>query len=344
MSHSVLSQILNRYQQSPSSRRSTAEVIRPLLQVGSLLALITGAVFASPVLADPFRSSNAKAIDDKTEAAFKAIFEQGNYPQAQSQLQKASTNEPLAFALMTAMDYINQDWKSFEQNANRTLAVAENLAKTDPLRGNLYTAVGHFLQGAYAVSTEDAITGTPKALAKLKQVLQYLEAAEKVAPNDPEFNLIKGYMDLMIAVNLPFSDPNQAIQRLEKNAAPSYLVFRGIALAYRDLNQPDKALDYTERALQLTPKNPELHYLKGQLLNIQGQKNPALYAAAAPAFQTALQSSDQMPKSLVVQIFSEYCTNQIRVDNKARACNDLKDQIAKLPGVWGPKAKDLPKL
>ncbi len=344
MNYSVLHRLLNRHQQPARSRRSTAGVVHPLLQIGSVLALLTGVVFASPVLADPFRSSSPKAIDDNTEAAFKAIFEQGNYPQAQSQLQKASKTEPLAFALMTAMDYINQDWQSFEQNANRTLAVAETLSKTDPLRGNLYRAVGHFLQGAYTVSTEDAITGTPKALAKLRQVLEYLEAAEKVAPNDPEFNLIKGYMDLMIAVNLPFSDPNQAIQRLEKNAAPSYLVFRGIALAYRDLNQPDKALDYTERALQLTPKNPELHYLKGQLLNIQGQKNPALFAAAVPAFQTALQSSDQMPKSLVAQIFSEYCANQIRVDNKTRACNDMKDQIGKGPGAWGPKAKDLPKL
>jgi hypothetical protein len=43
---------------------------------------------------------------------------------------------------------------------------------------------------------------------------------KKVDPNDPELNLITGYMDLMLAVNLPFSDPAQAIERLEKYGSP----------------------------------------------------------------------------------------------------------------------------
>ena len=175
-------------------------------------------------------------------------------------------------------------------------------------------------------------------------MLKYLDEAEKVAPNDPEFSLIKGYMDVMLAINLPFSDARQSIDRLEKNASPSYLVHRGIALAYRDLNQLDKALEYTERALNLTPRNPEIHYLKAQILNLQAQKNPALFITAAQSYQTALQLSEQLPKGLVAQIFSEHCSNQTRIDNQPRTCNVLRDQIIQLPGVWGPKTKDLPKL
>lgn len=315
-----------------------------LIQIGTIGAFIISLITSGPVLADPFRTTNPKTIDPSTEEAFTSIFQLGDYLKAQSQLQKAAKNEPLAFALLTGIDYLNQDWKSFEQNAERTLTVAQNLVKTDPLRGNLYVAVGHFLQGAYSVSLEDPITGTPKALIKLQQVLKYLDEAEKVAPNDPEFSLIKGFMDVMLAINLPFSDARQSIDRLEKNASPSYLVHRGIALAYRDLNQLDKALEYTEWALNLTPRNPEIHYLKAQILNLQAQKNPALFITAAQSYQTALQLSEQLPKGLVAQIFSEHCSNQTRIDNQPRTCNVLRDQIIQLPGVWGPKTKDLPKL
>ncbi len=78
----------------------------------------------------------------------------------------------------------------------------------------------------YVFQTEGAVSVIPR----LQQVFQYLETAEKVNPTDPELNLLKGYMDLILAVNLPFSSPQEAIQRLETYGSPDYLVDRGIAL------------------------------------------------------------------------------------------------------------------
>jgi hypothetical protein len=72
--------------------------------------------------------------------------------------------------------------------------------------------------------------GPVGALSKLQKVFQYLDEAKKIDPKDPELNLLTGYMDLMLAVNLPFSDPAQAVEKLEKYAAPSYLAYRGIAV------------------------------------------------------------------------------------------------------------------
>ncbi len=66
---------------------------------------------------------------------------------------------------------------------------------------------------------------------RVAKVYAYLGKAEAISANDPELNLIRGYMDLMLAVNLPFTSPDQAIERLEKNAAPRYLVDRGIAIS-----------------------------------------------------------------------------------------------------------------
>jgi len=50
--------------------------------------------------------------------------------------------------------------------------------------------------------------------------LQYLDKAEAVSASD-QLNLIRGCMDLMLAANLPLSNPEQAIARLEKFAGPS---------------------------------------------------------------------------------------------------------------------------
>ena len=64
----------------------------------------------------------------------------------------------------------------------------------------------HFLDGAYVYNEKGAL----EAINKLQLVFKYLDRAEDVDPKDPELNLIKGYMDLLLAVNLPFSKPEQA--------------------------------------------------------------------------------------------------------------------------------------
>lgn len=269
-------------------------------------------LWVSPTLAnDPFRATNQHPIGEKTEAAFRAIFEQGDYKTAEQYLQQAESseaNDPLAYALRASLAYtLNQDFNSLESYGKKTLETATQLTATDPLRGHLYSAVGHFLQGAAAVSRDGAVKGAPQALSKLRSVYEYLDKAEAISSTDPELNVIRGYMDLMLAVNLPFTSPEQAIERLEKFAGPKYLADRGLALAYRDLHRYPEALAAVDRAIQATNDNPELYYLKAQILASQGKKqnNQQISSEAVKNFDKAIAKRTQLPESLVKQIERE---------------------------------------
>lgn len=277
----------------------------------SLAAVMTLSLWGSPSWAgDPFRSSNPCDIGDKTEAAFKAMFEQGNYTEAKQYITEAVQSEekdPLAHALRAGLAFTEGDGATLNTYATKTLEAAESLKSQDPLRGNLYLAVGYFLEGAYLLQNKDQIG----AVSKLQQVFQSFDEAEKLSPNDPELNLIKGYLDLLLAVYLPFSNPDQAIQRFQSNAAPEYLVYRGIASAYRDLKQYDKALDYINKTLQVTPNNPEVLYLKGQILRKLGnqQQDLALLKQAQDYLTQSEAKKEQLPKD--VQKAIDYDKNKV---------------------------------
>lgn len=267
-------------------------------------------LWANPTLAgDPFRTSstsNPRNIGNKTEAAFNELFQKGNYQTAKRYLIEAESseaNEPLTHAMRGSLAYLERDWNTLQSSASKTLETAQTLKEQDPLRGNLYIAVGYFLEGTYLYEKEGPIP----AVTKLQQVFQYIDAAEKASADDPELNLLKGYMDLILAVNLPFSNPEQAIERLEKHAAPDYLVNRGIAVAYRDLKQYDKALKFVDQALQETPDNPELYYLKGQILRKQGKNtsNLSLLQQALTYFDKALAKTEQLPATILKSLRHE---------------------------------------
>ncbi len=301
----------------------------------------------SAIAGDPFRASNPQAIGPATETAFKTMFQQGNYKAAKTQVQQALSsepNEPLAYAMAASLSYIEQDFKSMDSYAQKTREVADKLSKTNPLRGNIYTAAGHFLEGANIIAKSGTTKGAPQALSKLRVVFQYLDAAEKIAPNDPELNLIKGYMDLMLATNLPFSNANEAIQRLEQKASPGYLAYRGIAVGYRDLKKYDPALDFANKALIEAPKNPEVLYLKAQILSSQAKgkdgkdNNKTLLEEARKNFDAALAKPEQLPRSLVAEIFFQQCKTHNRLDNKSRDCDPMRDKIRDADGIWGPQA------
>ncbi len=273
---------------------------------------LTLSLLGSPTwAADPFRSKSPHPIGDKTEAAFKAIFQDGDYRAAQSYLKQAQTsepNEPLAYAMQAALAYsLNKDLNSFSLYGDKTLETAKQLINTDPLRGNLYAGVGYFLQGAAILTREGTVKGTPEALSKLRLVYEYLDKAQAVAANDPEINLMRGYMDLMLAVNLPFSNPEQAIERLDKFAAPRYLADRGLAIGYRDLEQYSEALAAVDRALQATSDNPELFYLKAQILAEQSKKqnDQSMLRESVKNFDKAIAKKSQLPSNLVTQIERE---------------------------------------
>jgi tetratricopeptide (TPR) repeat protein len=271
-------------------------------------------LLASPTLAqDPFRTSNPKPIGPKTEAAFKSIFEKGNYKDAKPLLDQAESGEPLADALKAMMAYGESQTaadapvrtaalEKLRLYAGQTFANAQKLSGQDPLRGNLYMAVGRFLEGGHVISTQGIVGGTPQALTKVQQAFNYLDKAEQVKPDDPELNLVKGYIDLFLSVtvNLPLSSPNDAIRRLEQLAQPRYLADRGLAIGFRDLKQFDRAMQAVDRAIASAPDNPELKYLKAQILVRQGRNKEAL-----PLFQQALQRKEQLPPGTVAQIDNE---------------------------------------
>ena len=296
-----------------SAKLPTFSKIGITVTIGTCLhaLLIVSSVWIDPVLgADPFRNKQPRNIGNQTEAAFNAIFQKGNYKQAQEYVKQAirkEPEEPLGYAIKASLAYTSNDISTLETYSKKTLTTAKSLVAKDPLRGNLYAAVGHFLEGSVILLQDGTVQGAPQALRRLRQVYQHLEQAEAISPRDPELNLLKGYMDLMLAVNLPFSDPQQAIERLQKNAGPQYLVDRGIAIAYRDLKKYDKALEYADKALKATSDNPELYYLKAQILREQGQrkKNRQTIQQAVKLFDQALEKKNQLPDGLVKQIARE---------------------------------------
>lgn len=292
-------------------------------------AFVVLSMWTTPAKAgDPFRPNNPRAIGANTEAAFNSIFKDGDYKGAKAHLTKAESTEsqePLAYAMQAALAFTNGDLDGLNRYATKTKETAQKLIATDPLRGNLYTAAGEFLSGAYEVKKQGSPVG---ALPRLQKVFQSLDEAKKVDPNDPELNLMAGYMDLMLAVNLPFSDPAQAITKLEKFGSPSYLAYRGIAVGYRDLKQYSKAMEFVDRALNLTPNNPEVLYLKAQILRYQDKKPESL-----EFFKKALEKQAQLPKESVAQISFEQCRLQNKVtsgdENKGNDCKAVKDQVRK---------------
>jgi tetratricopeptide (TPR) repeat protein len=270
-----------------------------------LSSLWAGAAFAK----DPFREANPRAIDDKTEDAFREFFEKGNYKMAEAHLSQSESTEPLAQAMRASIIYAN--WQSEREDKQKkaalleqfrtagiqTRATAEQLVSKDPLRGNLYIAVGHFLEGSYVFVKEGTVKGASKSLGSLQEAFKYLDNAAKIDPNDPELNLIKGYMDLFIGLTLPITSPTKAMERLEQFGRPTYLVQRGLALGYRDLNQQDKALTAIDRALKLTPDNPELDYLKAQILYRRGD-----YKNSIAHYEKALSKQDRLPGARIREI------------------------------------------
>ncbi|WOD37846.1 Sll0314/Alr1548 family TPR repeat-containing protein [Nodosilinea sp. E11] len=253
---------------------------------------------------DPFRPNNPHSIGDSTEAVFNALFYEGNYTAAQTLVGQAMADEPdepMNYAIAAALGYLNKDLDKLAQQARLTQQTAAALKATDPLRGHLYTAVGIFMEGAHVLQTQGIARGTPTALRLLQRVFSELEAAERIDRNDPELSLLKGFMDLLLAVNLPFANPDQAIARLQ-NGRPAYLSHRGVAIGMRDLGRYPEALTEVDKALTAAPNNPDLLYLKAQILFLQQQ-----YEASLPFYRSALTYADQLPTSTARQIAYEAC-------------------------------------
>jgi len=274
--------------------------------------------FAAPVLAlllnvapvgarDPFRTNNPRPIGNETRKAFDLLFRDGNFPQAVRQLDVAlrrEANDPLPQALRAAVAFIREDFIDMKVYSDRTRDRAQNLLKSDRLRGHLYLGVSYLMEAGYIVKTQ-GLTSAPRALPIVQRALDELNNASAIDPRDPELNLIKGYMDMLIASVVPLADLESALTSLRQFAAPEHLKWRGIALGYRDAKRLDQALDAVNRAIALAPNNPELYYLRGQILWLKGGSNLTM---ARTQYLLALRQSSQMPAPLVGAIRVE-CRN-----------------------------------
>lgn len=255
---------------------------------------------------DPFRNTNPRPISADTQAAFELMFKQGDYPAASKQLDRAlrtDPNEPLTQSLKASLAYIEQDFAGMLVYARRTRDRAEQLKSKDKLRGHLYSGVGYLIEAGHAVSTQGLFGGTAQALGLVQKMLDEIKAAQAINDQDPELNLIKGYMDMLIASVLPLADLDSALTSLRRSQ-PNYLKYRGIALGYRDAKRAPEALEAVDQAIAAAPDNPELLYLKGQIL---WQKGDDLDLAKQFYLQ-ALTKAKQIPPNTLRQINSECST------------------------------------
>jgi tetratricopeptide (TPR) repeat protein len=305
------------------------------LSAPTLLALVTGVLLTQSALVTPMSQFNlaiAPAVADPTpikptsnmayppggikakqgsnvERAKEAMFRDGDYIKAKQYLDaalKTEPNEPLTYAMNTLYPFSSGDFETVRDYGEKTTKAAEKLMKTNPLRGNLYQGVGGAILAAYEMKKANG--GALGALSKLQKVFEYMDKANKIDPNNSELNLIKGYMDLLLAVNVPFSDTSQAIDRL-KNAEPRYLALRGMYIGHRDLKQYDLANNAIDAARKIAPQNPELTYYKAQILNIRGRelKNDNELRESIKLFEVAYQKRDRLLLSTISQILSEHC-------------------------------------
>ncbi|NJL98118.1 MAG: tetratricopeptide repeat protein [Synechococcaceae cyanobacterium SM2_3_2] len=253
---------------------------------------------------DPFRTGEqARPISAETALAFESFFCLGEYVNSREKLEAAqatSPEEPLVTALLAALSYQESDLEAFANYSTQTRELGEALQETDPLRGSLYEGVGYGMEAANVIVREGVVLGLPRALPILNNLFESIRAAQAVDPEDPELNLLNGYMDLLL------TNRDKALEQFQL-AGPPYMALRGTALTLRDMGQFEEALEAVDQALETSCDNPELYYLKAQIL--VGQEEDE---AAVGFFDQALESADQLPPGLVEQIERERNSSSLR--------------------------------
>ncbi|MGB8698404.1 MAG: Sll0314/Alr1548 family TPR repeat-containing protein [Thermosynechococcaceae cyanobacterium] len=257
----------------------------------SLLTLLcSGPAWA----ADPFRTGrDARPIGPSLQSAFEDFFRLGSYQNSGTKLDQAqieNPGEPLVYTLQAALAYQNRQKEQFLTTIPKIREVAQQLEAKDPARSHLYRGIAQGLAGYFI---KDKLSALAQTVTYASSMLLEIDKAHQLAPNDPEINLIVGY------VNTVLRKYDDAIKNFEK-AGPAYLAYRGQALVYRDTKNYPKAQEMVEKALAAAPQNPDLLYLKGQILALQ--RKPA---EAVAFFDQALKLGEQLPEGTKKQILKE---------------------------------------
>jgi tetratricopeptide (TPR) repeat protein len=311
-------------------------IVAPMSQFNPVITSALADSKPAPKVVKPNSNMILPPVGDRlkqgsnVERAKESMFRDGDYAKAKQYLEaalKTEPNEPLTYAMNTLYPFSAGDYEKVKEYGEKTSKAAEKLMTTNPMRGNLYQGVGLAILGAYEMKKANG--GALGALNKLQKVFEYMDKAKKIDPNNSELNLVKGYMDLLLAVNVPFSDTNQAIDQL-KNAEPRYLALRGMYIGHRDLKEYDKASIAIEAALKIAPQNPELIYYKAQLLNIRGrdQQNDDDLRESIKLFESAYQKRDRLLLSTIAQILSERCQAKSSLSKTSKeSCYGFEAQL-----------------
>ncbi len=249
---------------------------------------------SSALAADPFRVGvKARPIGPSLQSAFEDFFRYGRYQSSSEKLTKAEAenpNEPLVYTLQAATAYQNRQKEAFLTTLPKIRAASKRMATKDSARSHLYQGIAQGLEGYFL---KDSVTDLPKTLTYASSMLLEIDKAHRLSPNDPEINLFVGF------VNMVLSKHDEALKNFQK-AGPPYLALRGQALVYRDTNDYANAQVAVDKAIAIAPQNPELLYLKAQIL--VKQKNPT---EAVKFFDQALKLGTQLPESTIKQIKKE---------------------------------------
>jgi tetratricopeptide (TPR) repeat protein len=298
---------------------------------GQFLSILSGLVFlgGSPAIAaDPFRTGTAaRPIGSALENAFNDFFRNGSYLNSSRKLKVAETEnpqEPLVYTLQAALAYMNEQPDKMLLLAKKTGTVAQSIEAKDAARSHLYRGLAQGLEGA-SYYLKDGDAGLLTAFPYVSSMLLEIDKARQLAPADPEINLIVGYVETILA-SQKLKKYSDALESFSK-ATPAYLALRGKALVYRDTKDYPQAQLMVEKALADAPKNPELLYLKGQILALQQKPLEAI-----AFFDKALTQGKQLPESTKKQIRKERNSQVARVT-----------QGAVLGPAIPPKASTLPK-
>jgi tetratricopeptide (TPR) repeat protein len=205
--------------------------------------------------------------------------------------------------MLALTKFFDQDLEGMRASGKIIKEKAQKLLTTDKLRGHLYTAVSDLVEASYLFKTE-GVSGVPKILPLVQNVLTQLKQARQVDATDPELNLLQGLIDILISsassAIIPSSDIETSLTNLRQYSAPEYLRWGGVAVAYRDAKRVQPALEAVDKAIAKAPQNPVLNYFKGQILWVQGN-----IPEARRYYLLTLSKSSQLPAQFNKDVLAE---------------------------------------
>jgi tetratricopeptide (TPR) repeat protein len=292
----------------------------PKLSRCALIWFVIVSMTAPAWARDPFRTTKARPIPSETAIAFDTLLREGNFRGAIPQIEKAvktNDSEPLAHTMAALVAFFRQDMEGMRQSGQSVKQRAQALMSKDKLRGHLYLAVADLIESAYLFKTE-GVSSVPRLLPLVQNVFDEMKNAQKIDPTDPELNLFKGLVDILISsvssAVIPSADVEASLVNLRQFSAPDYLKWGGITVAYRDARKTDLAMEAVDKALASAPNNPVLHYFKGQIFWMQGN-----ILEARRYYLLALSKAPQLPDQFVIDVLSE-C---VRMTGKASDCQTM---------------------